>query len=420
MTFHNPYLKIDSVPRVKNDPAHLAIFGHAPAFEEPIHVGRPNVGDRTRLMARLNEILDNNWLTNNGPMVREFEDRIAAVCGAANAVALCNATVALEVAVRAAGLSGEVIVPAYTFVATAHALQWLGIRPVFCDIDPETHNIHPEAVRACITPRTTGIIGVHVWGRGCCTAELQKIADEHNLVLMYDAAHAFGCTVSGRPIGTHGLCEVFSFHATKFLNAFEGGAVVTNDDAFAHRVRLMRNFGFAGYDNVVEMGTNGKMSEPAAAMGLTGLECVGEIVHANHRNYRAYCCFLEDVPGLSVLQYDEAEANNFQYIVVQVDPSQARISRDTLVEILHAENVLARKYFWPGVHRMEPYCSLQPEAWRQLPNTEAVAARVMVLPTGQSVSVEDIEVVCGILRTAVDGARGSFFNGSALARALDA
>ena len=171
---------------------------------------------------------------------------------------MCNGTVALEIAIRAAGLTGEVIIPAWTFIATAHALYWQGITPVFADIDPATHNLDPESVRSMITPRTTGIIGVHLWGRPAPIEKLQNIADEHGLKLLFDAAHAFGCSYKSKKIGSFGSCEVFSFHATKAFNTMEGGAIVTNDDKLAETTRLMRNFGFAGYDSVIHPGTNGK------------------------------------------------------------------------------------------------------------------------------------------------------------------
>src|SRR5438270_8549791 len=176
----------------------LAIFGGKPALSEPLHVGRPNIGDRTQLLARIEEALDRRWLTNNGPLVQEFEARMAEFLGVKHFIAMCNATIALEIAIRALELRGEVIVPAYTFIATAHALQWQEITPVFADINPTTHNIAPETIERLITPRTTGIIGVHVWGRPCDTEAIESIAGKHKLKVMYDAAHAFGCSHRGK------------------------------------------------------------------------------------------------------------------------------------------------------------------------------------------------------------------------------
>jgi dTDP-4-amino-4,6-dideoxygalactose transaminase len=380
----------------------LALLGGTPAFSEPMHVGRPNIGDRERFLARVNEMLDGRWLSNNGPLVREFEQKVADVIGVRHCIAMCNATIALDIAVRALGLKGEVILPSYTFVATAHALQWQEITPVFADLDPRTHNIDPAAIERLITPRTSGIIGVHVWGRPCDTAALEAIAARRGLKLLFDAAHAFGCSHAGRMIGGFGACEVLSFHATKFLNSFEGGAIVTNDDALADQIRLMRNFGFVDYDRVIYVGTNGKMTEICAAMGLTSLEAMDDIVAINKRNYEAYRRALSGLPGITVINHDGAERSNYQYVPVEVAPGSCPLTRDELIAVLHAEHVLARRYFWPGCHRMEPYRSLQPNAGLLLHETDRLAARIMVLPTGQAVAVEDVDRICGIIRRALE------------------
>ena len=245
---------------------------------------------------------------------------------------------------------------------------------------------------------------MHVWGRPCDTDAIDRIGARRGLKVMYDAAHAFGCSRNGRMAGRAGTCEVLSFHATKFINTFEGGAVITDDDTLADKVRLMRNFGFGGYDHVIYLGTNGKMTEVCAAMGLTCLEAIDELLAVNLRNYQCYRSGLEGMPGITLINYDSSEKNNYHYIVVEVDPEEAGLTRDDLVAALHAENVLARKYFWPGCHKMEPYRSLQPNASLMLPHTERVAARVMVLPTGQTVSPEDISKVCKIIRLTLETA----------------
>jgi dTDP-4-amino-4,6-dideoxygalactose transaminase len=382
-------------------PTLAIVDGSEPAFSSPLHVGRPNLGKRQRFFELAHGIFDRNWLTNSGPLVEEFEHRISAYVGVKHCVSTCNATVALELATRAADLHGEVIVPSFTFIATAHALQWQGITPVFCDIDPATHCLDPQRVEEMITPRTTGIIGVHLWGRTCDVEALTEISRRRNLTLVFDAAHAFGCSCKGKMVGGFGLAEVFSFHATKFFNTFEGGAVVTNDDALAEKVRLMRNFGFAGYDNVIYIGTNGKMPEVSAAMGLSGLENLEEFIAVNRRNYDAYRSGLAGLPGVSVISYDEDEKCNFHYVVVEVDGNQCGLERDSLLKVLHAENVLARRYFWPGCHRMEPYRSYFPHAGLLLPVTERVSSRILILPTGMATGPGEIDVVCAIIRTAL-------------------
>jgi dTDP-4-amino-4,6-dideoxygalactose transaminase len=391
----------------------LAVLGGPPAFPEALHVGRPNIGDRARFLERVDDILRSRWLTNHARYVQELERRVAAHVGVKHCIATCNGTVALEIAMRALDLRGEVIVPALTFVATAHALQWQQITPVFCDVDPDTLNLDPSRVEQAITPRTTGIVGVHLWGRPCDVDRLARIARRRSLKLLFDGAHAFGCTSGGRMIGRFGDAEVFSFHATKVLNSFEGGAIVTDDDDLAAAVRLMTNFGFADYDTVVSIGINGKMSEVAAAMGLTGLDSFPEFVEVNYRNYRQYDVELGSVPGVRLLPYDRSERCTFQYVVVDVDETVSHLTRDQLLKVLWSENVLARRYFYPGCHRMEPYRSLYPDAGERLPVTEAALQRVLALPTGTAVDVEDVSTVCRLIRFAVE-------NGPALRRELGA
>jgi len=377
--------------------ADLALHGAVPAYAQPLHVGRPNVGSRDTFMRLAGEIFDRRWFSNNGPLVEEFERTVADFLGVKHCVAMCNGTIALEIAIRALGLGGEVIVPSYTFVATAHALYWQGITPVFADIDPRTHNLDPDAVRRMITPRTTGIIGVHLWGRAAPVSELQAVAEENGLKLMFDAAHAFGCSYQGQMIGKFGSAEVLSFHATKFFNTFEGGAVVTDDDDMAGKMRLMRNFGFAGFDNVIHPGTNGKMTEICAAMGLANFDCLEDVIQTNEANYHSYSLALRGIPGVELIAYDAASRNNFQYVVVEIT-NGSRATRDEIVAALQAENVLARKYFWPGCHRMKPYRDLFPHAGLMLPHTEAVANRVIVLPTGGDICASDIEFIASVFR----------------------
>ena len=381
--------------------AELAVAGGEPMFRQTIHVGRPNIGDRQRLRERIDDLLDRRWLTNNGQYVQEFERRVALRIGVRHVVAVCNGTVALEIAVRALGLTGEVIVPSFTFAATVHALHWLGITPVFCDVHPRTHTLDPRRAEELITPRTTGLIAVHLWGRACDVDDLSAIANRHHLKLLFDAAHAFGCSYQGRMVGNFGNAEVLSFHATKVLNTFEGGAVVTNDDDLADRLRLMRNMGFRALDEVVSVGTNGKMSEVSAAMGLTGLESIDEFIAVNRRHYEHYRHELAGIPGITLAPVSETERSNFQYVVLDVDEAHSGISRDDLIRVLHAENIKARRYFFPGCHRMPPYRDLYPEAGASLPETERLAESVLCLPTGETLTAEDVAAICGIVRLAV-------------------
>jgi dTDP-4-amino-4,6-dideoxygalactose transaminase len=380
----------------------LAVNGGAPAFTEKLHVGRPNLGDRARLMQRLNDVLDRRWLTNSGQYLREFEQRIADFTQAKHCVAMCNGESALQIAIKALGLKGEVIVPAFTFVATAHALQWQGITPVFADVDPVTQLIDVVSARKLITEKTTGILGVHLWGQTCPVADLEKLTQAHGLKLLFDAAHAFGCEHQGRMVGSFGDAEVFSFHATKFVNSLEGGAIVTKNDDLARVARMMMNFGFVGFDDVRYVGMNAKMNEFSAAMGLTSMEAMDKFISLNQRNYELYQKQLSGIPGVRLLQYQPSGRFNYQYLVADISPTDCPISRDRLLDVLWAENVMARRYFYPGVHRMEPYRSLFPDAAAHLPNTERVSAGVLVLPTGETMSPDNIERVCEIIRLSIE------------------
>lgn len=381
----------------------LAINGAVPAFSTPLHVGRPNIADREAFLDGVAQVLENGWLTNNGPKVQELERRLSDWLGVKHCVAMCNGTIALEIAIRALGLTGEVIVPSWTFVATAHALHWQGITPVFADVDPCTQNLDIESVRRAITSRTTGIIGVHLWGRAAPIDDLQKLADEFGLKLLFDAAHAFGSTYKGRSIGQFGACEVFSFHATKAFSTMEGGAVTTNDDVLADTLRLMRNFGFKGYDNVIHPGTNGKMIEVCAAMGLANLDGFPRITSINKRNHELYRQAFSGIDGVVLLDYDESESNSYHYVVLQMD-SGCSVTRDEFIAALHAENILARRYFWPGVHRMHPYCEIFDDLDIRLPVTCDISEGIVVLPTGSAIGQREVGIVASVLRALIGSA----------------
>jgi len=375
----------------------LSGTGGSPLFKRELHVGCPEIGDFRRFLKMAKTIISGRRLTNDGPYVREFEERTAGILGVRHCVAVCSGTMGLELAVRASGLSGEVILPSMTFIATAHALQWQGITPVFCDIDPETLCIDPCQVERLITRKTTGMIGVHLFGRLCQTEALQRIADMHGLKLIFDAAHAFGCSRDQKMAGCFGHAEVLSFHATKFVHSIEGGAVVTNDGALAEKIRLMRNFGFNEDGCVTGLGINGKMNELCAAMGIVSLGNFSKAAEVNRRNYELYQKYLADVPGVELMQYDPQETTNFQYIVVRVNREAAGISRDELLGILNAENILARRYFYPGCHQLEPYRSLPEYSELSLPVSDRLNSELLQLPTGSAVRPRDIKKICGLI-----------------------
>jgi dTDP-4-amino-4,6-dideoxygalactose transaminase len=382
----------------------LALRGGAPLFDQPLHVGQPSVGSRQRFLARINEMLDRRWLSNNGPFVQEFETRVAEFISVRHCIAMCNGTMALELLFQALELCGEIILPSFTFVATAHAARRSGLTPVFCDIAPGSSHLDPRRVEERITSRTCAIAGVHCWGIPCAIEALAEIAARHRLKLVFDAAHAFGCSHGGKMVGGFGNAEVFSFHATKFFHSLEGGAVTTNDGELAARLRLLRNFGFTGYDQVACLGANAKMTEVCAAMGLTSFEGLQETVAWNCDVYRRYREELHDLPGLRLVVYEGSERQNYQYVAACVDEEGAGISRDLLLAILHAENVLARRYFFPGCHRLEPYRSENRDAGSALPETEKLASRILQLPAGPQMSAAHVAGVCDVIRCAIRNA----------------
>lgn len=390
----------------KKQPSDLACLGGPPLFAEKLYVGRPNLCARAKLHAALDQIFDNRWLTNDGPFLRRFEEKLQEYLGVRHVVAVCNATIGLQMVYRALGrvqpARRKALMPAFTFIATAHAWEWEGGVPVFCDVDPERHLLDPTAVAAQLDDEAALIVGVHTWGQPGRIDELEALAKARKVPLVFDSAHAFSNFHGSRRIGGFGDAEVFSFHATKFFNTFEGGAIATNDDALAAELRHMRNFGFAGYDRVVRLGTNGKMQEISAAMGLALLDELDGLLETNRRNYRAYREAFAGVPGISLLELEKPETLNCQYVVGTLAPELPAFARDLLVDVLWAENVLARKYFYPGCHRAAPYAARAPVP--VLPVTDDLCRRVVVFPTGTAVAPDQIRRIADTVRFVLEHA----------------
>jgi len=381
----------------------LAVLGARPRFDTPKHVGCPNIPDQASFSCRIEEAFNRRYLTNEGPLVQEFEERIAERLGVRHCIATANATLGLMVVARALGLEGEVIMPSFTFVGTAHAMRWHGLRPVFCDIDPRTQTIDPVRVEEVVTEQTSAILGVHVWGCPCDTEALSEVADNHGVALFFDAAPAFDCSHLGVKIGNFGVAEVVSFHATKVLNTFEGGAILTNYDDLADHARRMTRFGFEDEDLVLALGINAKMAEAAGAMGLAQLEQLDDVIAVNQAHLARYQERLSALPGVSVLGYRAEDTPNFHYVVLEID-ADAPLDRDLLKHVLVAENVLARRYFYPGSHRMAPYSSEQPHAGDRLPQTTALVDRVLQLPTGTAMTSDDVDEICSVVDSAFEQA----------------
>jgi dTDP-4-amino-4,6-dideoxygalactose transaminase len=402
---------VDIHSRRRNEPVPvktppLAILGSKPLFPEPRHVGTPFIPPRDLLHASLDDILDSRRLSNDGPFVRRLEGLLAKRHAVAHAVAMCNATIAMQLLFRAMGLRGQIIMPAFTFVATAHAATWEGLEAVFVDIDRESHCIDPLAAARAVGTGTAAIVGVHLWGQLCDVERLALVAQNADIPLIFDAAQALGADCGHlskrQPVGHGAVASVISLHATKIISGLEGGVVLTNDAALADELRRMRNFGFEGYDRVVSLGTNAKLDEFSAAFAVRGLECLDSLIDRNRKIRETYQECLAGLPGVSFHSPVPAESANHHYAILMIDPDSCPLSRDELMQTLWAENILARRYFFPGCHRMEPYASRPVDRRPRLPVTDAVAAGVLALPAGSAVSLDDVLLISHRIRLAVE------------------
>ena len=378
----------------KHDVRDLAYFGGAPLVTSPMHVGRPNLVNVDLAAERIADVLRSGWLTNDGPQLRRFEAEVAEFLGVEHCVATSSGTVALQLAVKALGVQGEVIMPSFTFPATAHAVSWVGATPVFADVDPITWTLDPRQVRARITSETSCILGVHLFGQPCDVAGLECVAREYRLPLMFDACHAFGCATPTGTVGSFGDLEVFSFHATKFVHTCEGGAITTRDGQLAQQLRALRNFGFDANGNNETVGVNGKMSEVSACLGRTNLATIDVIVQRNRRNFAAYREVFHGVPGVR-LRMTDAVRSNYQYVVAEIDHSECGLTRDQLFCLLQAERIFVRRYFIPGCHRLPMYSRASSKG---LPVTDQALAKVLVLPTGLATTSRLIDTIGTFLR----------------------
>ena len=379
----------------------FAIRGGRPAFAEKLHVAQVNLPDREPLESMIRGIFARRFFANHGPLVAELEDRFAAAVGVEHAVCVTNATVGLIILAAALELEGAVVVPAFTFPASVQAIRWAGLRPVLCDVDPRTHMLSADTVAPLLGADVAAILGVHLWGHCCPVAELADLADRHDVALFFDACHGIGCRRAGHAIGGFGAGEVFSFHATKVLNAAEGGCITTNDRRLADRLRTMRNF-HAAHTFVADVPRmNAKMSEIQAGLALLSLEQLPENVAANQRRFAAYASGLAGLAGVHLVQPPDApgDTTNYQYVVVEIDPLQTGIDRDRLMAVLHAENVVCRRHFFPGLHRMPGEADAC--AGRMLPITDTLAGRAMQLPNAQHMSTGTVAMVCEIIRDAL-------------------
>lgn len=363
-------------------------------FKNKITITRPLVPDLDFFCRKISVSFKKGVLTNNGPYVVALTEKLKKYLDVPSVSLMANATVALGLAHKAFGLSGEVITTPFTFVASSSSLVQSGLIPVFCDIDPDTLNIDTSKVANLISKNTSAILPVHVFGNPCDIELLDKQARGSKIKIIYDAAHAFGVKYKGVGIGNFGNASIFSFHATKLFNTAEGGAITTKDSAMGEKFDFLRNFGFKNPEEVVGIGTNAKMNELEAVCGLAVLGQVGQEIKKREIVYNLYKKNLGTIPGISFMKISDNTNYNFHYMPILINEDEYGMSRDLLFLKLKDYNVLARKYFFPLITEMKIYKIFKKTS---LPVAEKVAKEVMCLPLHGSLSLEVVEKICYII-----------------------
>lgn len=367
-------------------------------FDNMIPVTSPLLPDLDEFHEMLKEIWKSKWITNNGNFHKQLEKELAEYLKVPYLSLFTNGTLPLITALQALHITGEVITTPYSFVATTHALWWNGIKPVFVDIDLATGNMDPEKIEAAITPRTTAIMPVHVYGKPCNTAAIQEIADKYGLKIIYDAAHAFGVEVNGESLLNAGDMSTLSFHATKVYNTIEGGALVMHDEKMKKRIDYLKNFGFADEVTVVGPGINSKMDEIRAAYGLLNLHQVDAAIEARQKVAIKYRKELRDVAGITFFDDMPDVKHNYSYFPIFVDASKYGMTRDELYSKMKEQNVLGRRYFYPLISTFSTYRGLDSANPSNLPNAHKMANSVICLPMYHNLRESEIERVINIIR----------------------
>jgi dTDP-4-amino-4,6-dideoxygalactose transaminase len=357
--------------------------------KSPVYVTQPYLPPLESFIPYLEEIWERKWLTNNGPFHQQLEKELCEHLGVEHLSLFANGTLALITALQALRITGHVITTPYSFVATSHALHWNGIKPIFVDIDPVTFNIDPYKLESAITPETTAILPVHVYGTPCNTEQIERIADIYGLRVIYDAAHAFGVKVNDQTIFSHGDLSVLSFHATKVFNTFEGGAIICRDHKMKQRIDYLKNFGFADEVTVVAPGINAKMDEVHAAFGLLQLKHTTQVATERKRVSDAYHEALRDVPGITLPYLPKGVTPNYSYFPLLIE-ADFPISRDALYEKLRAASIFSRRYFFPLISEFPMYRGLESAKPENLPVAQRVSNSIICLPIYPDLTNEDI------------------------------
>lgn len=362
-----------------------------------ITVTSPLLPPLEELMTYLQDIWQRKWITNNGHYHQELEKALSNYLKVPYISLFTNGTLPIIVALQALRITGEVITTPYSFVATTHSLWWNGIKPVFVDIDPTTGNLDPDKIEAAITPLTTAIMPVHVYGKPCNTERIQAIADTYGLKVIYDAAHAFGVEVNGKSILEAGDMATLSFHATKTYNTIEGGALVCRDAETKKRIDYLKNFGFAGETTVIAPGINGKMDEIRAAYGLLQLQRVDDAIAKRKHVAITYRDELRKITGIAFFEDMPRVRHNYSYFPIFVDAKAYGMTRDELYFKMREANILGRRYFYPLISEFSTYRNLPSAKRENLPNAHKMADSVICLPMHHELSEEDVERIIEVI-----------------------
>lgn len=343
----------------------------------------------------IKDIWDSKWLTNNGIKHQQLEKKLCEFLHVNNTTLFCNGHLALFTALKSLGLEGEVITTPFTFASTTHAIVQAGLTPVFCDINPDDYTIDVEKIEALITENTCAVVPVHVYGAPCDVEKIEEIAKKYHLKVVYDAAHAFGVEVNGKAIGNYGDISMFSFHATKVFNTIEGGALVYNDSNITSKMNSFKNFGLTSPETVEEVGTNAKMNEFAAAMGLCNLRHVEQEIAKRKQVFERYMQNLKDIPGIQLMNIHSNVKPNYAYFPVVFDKEKFGKNRDEVSVLLADNNIFARKYFYPLINDFD--CYKNQYSSDDTPIAKKIAANVLTLPMYADLSLEDVDRICNII-----------------------
>ncbi len=366
--------------------------------QNKIYVNRPTLPDLDEFYDLLKEIWESKKLTNMGKFHNQLENELAEFLGVKYVSLFANGTLALIAALQVLRISGEVITTPYSFVATTHAIKWNGLTPVFCDIEPETCNIDPNKIEALITPKTTAIVPVHIYGNPCNVEQIEEIADIYGLKVIYDAAHAFNVKLKGNSILNFGDLSILSFHATKIYNTFEGGAVISHDEKTKKRLDYLKNFGFAGETKVITHGINAKMNEMQAALGLLQLKYVEKNTEKRKRLAEIYYNAFNHIDGINYLKIRDEVDYNFGYFPIFVDKKDYGISRDELYQKLKENGIFARRYFYPLISQFSPYRELESSKPENLPVATKLSSEVICLPIYADLDEAEVQKICEIVQ----------------------